>query len=46
MSRYNGIGGIFFGTLSMIIGIYKIIYTIKVKSLEKQKETIDTKQIK
>lgn len=35
MSRYNGIGGIFFGILSMIIGIYMIIYTIKVKSSEK-----------
>lgn len=35
MFRYNGIGGIFFGILSMIIGIYMIIYTIKVKSSEK-----------
>lgn len=32
MSKYNAIGGIVFGVLSAIVGIYMIIYTIYIKS--------------
>ena len=34
MSKYNAIGGIIFGMLSAIVGIYMIIYTIHMKSKE------------
>lgn len=34
MSKYNAIGGIIFGMLSAIVGIYMIIYTIRMKSKE------------
>lgn len=35
MSKYNAIGGIIFGVLSAIVGIYMITYTIYAKSKEK-----------
>lgn len=35
MSKYNAIGGIIFGTLSAIVGIYMIAYTIYTRSKEK-----------
>lgn len=34
MSKYNAIGGIIFGILAVIVGIYMIIYTIYIKSKE------------
>lgn len=34
MSKYNVIGGIIFGVLSAIVGIYMIAYTIYMKSKE------------
>ena len=38
MSKYNAIGGIIFGMLSAIVGIYMIIYTIRIKSKEPEAE--------
>lgn len=34
MSKYNAIGGIIFGALSAVVGIYMITYTIYMKSKE------------
>lgn len=34
MSKYNAIGGILFGILALIVGIYMIIYTVYIKSKE------------
>lgn len=34
MSKYNAIGGIIFGVLSAVVGIYMITYTIYMKSKE------------
>ncbi len=34
MSKYNAIGGIVFGILALIVGIYMIIYTIYMRSKE------------
>lgn len=36
MSKYNAIGGIGFGILALIVGIYMIIYTIYIKSKEQE----------
>ena len=36
MSKYNAIGGIVFGILALIVGIYMIIYTIYIKSKEQE----------
>ena len=36
MSKYNAIGGIAFGILALIVGIYMIIYTIYIKSKEQE----------
>lgn len=36
MSKYNAIGGIIFGILALIVGIYMIIYTIYIKSKEQE----------
>ena len=36
MSKYNAIGGIIFGVLALIVGIYMIIYTIYIKSKEQE----------
>ena len=38
MSKYNAIGGIVFGILSAIVGLYMIFYTIYIKKKEQKTE--------
>lgn len=36
MSKYNAMGGIIFGIFALVVGIYMIIYTIRIKSKEQE----------